>query len=244
MIQALKNAYKRQLFHPSLLGVFTNPLYFNRRGLHNAVISKSQYLRGRLLDFGCGEKPYKEWLSVAEYVGLDMQETGHDHQGGADVYYDGKRIPFEDGYFDSVLSSEVLEHVFNLTDVLKEIHRVLAPGGHLVITVPFAWEEHEAPFDCARYASFGLSHFLKERGFTAISIEKTTNHVETLFQLWNVYFSQYVLTSRLTRAFFIPLIVGPTTLLGIVLSKLLPRNYNLYLNCIVVAQKSKDVVSS
>ena len=54
-------------------------------------------------------------------------------------------MPFSDGRFDSVVSFEVLEHVFNLPQILQEINRVTKDSGLFLISVPFAWGEHEAP---------------------------------------------------------------------------------------------------
>ena len=65
----------------------------------------------------------------------------------ADRSYDGKTFPFSDGEFDAVLTSEVLEHVFNPDEFLSEINRVLRDDGVLLLTVPFVWDEHEQPFD-------------------------------------------------------------------------------------------------
>jgi len=54
------------------------------------------FLSGKLLDFGCGRKPYKHLFSFDEYIGLDIVESGHNHEDEEiDVYYDGTKIPFE-----------------------------------------------------------------------------------------------------------------------------------------------------
>ena len=58
------------------------------------------------------------------------------------------------------MCNQVLEHVFNPDDFVREIARVLKPGGALLLTVPFVWNEHEQPYDYARYSSFGLRAFL------------------------------------------------------------------------------------
>ena len=98
------------------------------------------------MDFGCGTKPYRTFFQVEEYVGVDFENPGHPHDNEQiDIFYDGKNIPLPDGYFDSVLSSEVFEHVFNIDEVLAEINRVMKSDGKLLITCPFAWNEHEVP---------------------------------------------------------------------------------------------------
>lgn len=96
-------------FNPS----YKHPLYFIRKGLYRKISLYAPQLKGKLLDFGCGEKPYQSlFTNTTEYIGLDYNGEGHDHQNEAvDIYYDGKTIPFENQTFDSVFTSEVFEHV-------------------------------------------------------------------------------------------------------------------------------------
>ena len=63
-------------FHPPV----SHPMYFIRKGLFNKISLYSPQLSGRLLDFGCGAKPYKDlFTSVSEYIGLDYASEGHSH---------------------------------------------------------------------------------------------------------------------------------------------------------------------
>jgi SAM-dependent methyltransferase len=164
---------KYQSFHPGILGIFINPFYFIRSELARNVKRFAGQLNGKLLDFGCGRKPYEHLFKVDQYIGIDLEKTGHDHsRSKVDVYYDGKKIPFPDASFDALFCSEVLEHVFNPNEVLPEINRVLKPGARAIITTPFCWNEHEPPNDYARYTSFGLAHLLNKHGFRIIQLEK------------------------------------------------------------------------
>lgn len=239
MMRRLEQIYLKEMFIPSFLGVFINPNYFIKKGLYKGVVSNKKYLKGRLLDFGCGSKPYKEIIDVQEYIGLDLKESGHCHKNEqVDIYYDGKTIPFDDNHFASIFSSEVFEHVFNLDQVLSELHRVIKPGGHMLITIPFVWYEHEIPYDFARYTSFGIEHLLKRAGFEIIAVEKTTNYVETVIQMWNAYVSQFVLPSnKFFKILMTPLFIAPVTIFGILVSKIFPKNRDFYHNNIVVAKK-------
>lgn len=239
MIAKLKEIYRKESFHPTLLSIFINPFFFIRRGLSRSIKSNAKHMSGIMLDFGCGRKPYKDLFKVKEYVGLDIEESGHDHTNSEiDVFYDGKTIPFPDNYFDAVFSSESLEHIFNLDEILGEIHRVMKPSASLLITLPFVWDEHEMPYDFARYTSFGIRNILERNGFSIIKIEKTTNYVETVFQMWNAYISQHLFPSnRYMRLLLTLLFVAPITMLGILLSKIMPDNKNFYHNNIVIAEK-------
>jgi SAM-dependent methyltransferase len=219
-----------------------NHFYLVRRGLFKSIYKNRKYMKGKLLDFGCGRKPYRRLFCVEKYIGLDMLSRGHCHKDEQiDVYYDGATIPFIDNCFDSVFSSEVFEHIFNLDQILKEIHRVMKPEGHLLITVPFVWEEHETPYDFARYTSFGLQHLIEKTGFEIIKIEKTTHYIETIFQMWNVYINASILPSNgYLKMLLTPLIIAPITIMGLCFSKILPDNKNFYHNNLLIAKKKVD----
>ena len=239
MIAKLKKLYNKSLFQPTFLGLFFNPFFIIRRGLYKGVSQFSGHMHGKLLDFGCGSKPYKALFTVSEYVGTDIEVSGHDHRSEAiDVYYDGNTLPFADESFDSIFSSEVFEHVFNLPQILDELHRVLKPGGNMLLTVPFVWDEHEIPYDFARYTSFGLRHILQEKGFTVVQEKKTTSYVSTLCQMWAAYVYQHIFPKHKgTRIALTPLFITPITLCGLLLSVMLPKNMNFFHNNVMVVQK-------
>ena len=99
IIHRIKKIYAREIVKPSLLGIFINPFYFIKKGLYRGVASNKTYMKGKLLDFGCGSKPFKELFDVTDYIGLDIEVSGHPHKNSqVDVFYNGKTIPFEDNY--------------------------------------------------------------------------------------------------------------------------------------------------
>lgn len=239
MITRLKTIYNRQLFFPSWLGIFTNPFFLSRRGLQKAIAQFSLALNGRLLDVGCGTKPYQELFDVDIYVGLDINNESSKTLGMADYLYDGTTFPHQNEEFDSVLCNQVLEHVFNPVEFICEIRRVLKPKGRLLLTVPFVWEEHEQPFDYARYSSFGLQELLKAQGFKIIEQQKIGTAVSTIFQLINAYL--YKITLRLPKFLNILLtatILACFNLMALCLSLLLPENPDLFLDQIILAEKT------
>jgi SAM-dependent methyltransferase len=196
-------------------------------------------LTGKLLDFGCGNKPYDKLFEVDEYIGLDIIESGHNNSNKkADVFYDGKNIPFANDNFDSIFCSEVFEHVFNLDEVIKELNRVLKIDGKILLTIPFVWELHEKPFDFARYTVFGINSVLEKNGFEILKSEQTTNYIETLTQLKANYLAKLLYTKNGKINGIINLIfIFPLVLSGKFLSLLLPENKDLYLNNLVLARK-------
>lgn len=229
-------------FNPRL----SNPFYFIRRGLLNKVQEYAPVLTGRLMDFGCGAKPYQSLFTGArEYIGVDYDSEGHSHKNESiDVFYDGKTIPFGDNHFDSVFSSEVFEHVFNLQEILPEINRVMVPGGKLFITCPFVWPEHEVPIDYARYTVFSLQHLLEKAGFTILKIDKSGDFSLAIYQMRMVYFSSHVIPavpllgkSKFFRVSIAPGIYACLNLWFRFWHAILPKRKDLYLNNIILAQK-------
>ena len=240
LLENLFALYSKEMFRPSWLGIFINPFFIIRRGLHKGVRDLASACNGRLLDFGCGHKPYESVFNVSEYIGIDIEQSGHSHRKSkVDIFYDGKQIPFPDAHFDTVFASEVFEHVFNFDEIFPEILRVLKPGGRLLITVPFVWEEHEVPYDFARYTSYGLNYLMTTSGLEILGSRKTTNYIETLAQMLNAYILQNLCPrNTVFRLLLTPLIFPPVTILGLILGRLLPDNKLFYHNNVMLLQKS------
>jgi ubiquinone/menaquinone biosynthesis C-methylase UbiE len=82
-----------------------------------------------------------------------------------DVIADLHRIPIASNSMDAVLCTQVLEHVADPDVMVKELHRVLRPGGVLYLTAPQGWFEHQPPHDYFRFTSFALRKIFGEAGF-------------------------------------------------------------------------------
>lgn len=236
--------------HPDIAYEFnpgiTYPAFLTRNRLLKSIAGHASGLEGRLMDFGCGSKPYRSLFNVQEYIGIDFENPGHPHiNEQIDVFYDGKRIPFDNETFDAVFSSEVFEHVFNLDEVLKEINRVVRIGGKMLVTCPFSICEHEVPNDFARYSSYGLRSLLERNGFEVLEQDKTGNSVETVFQLWIMYIHQhinpYFRKIPIVRSAFRLITYTSLNFLALAFSKLLPNRKDLYLNNVVLCKKTRSL---
>lgn len=237
MIQKLKALYQESEFNPTFMGLISNPFYITRKALQQSIVKHHSFLSGRVLDIGCGTKPYRDLFKVTEYVGLDIDTQTSREYGAADVYYPGGKFPFGSSSFDSAFSSQVLEHVFEPIDFLTEIHRVLKPGGHLLLTVPFCWEEHEAPFDYGRYSSFGLKYLLEKHGFQVVHQEKNVAGLAAICQLFLGYFFSTGINKNKYINLVIKLLLCPIpNCIAIAFDS--PQKNSLYLDNVVLAVKT------
>jgi SAM-dependent methyltransferase len=234
----LRQWLREAQFRPGPGGLFVNPFHLARRSLWRAMEQAAPVLRGPLLDVGCGTMPYRSLFHVDRYVGLEIDSPEARARGIAQAFYDGRRFPFADDEFRSVLCNQVLEHVFNPEVFLGEIRRVLQPGGRLLLTVPFVWDEHEQPCDYARYSSFGLKALLERNGFVVEQQRKLLDDFSLVLQLVNAYLFKVLRTrSPVANLALTALLMAPVTVLGLILGALLPRNGDLFLDQLVVARR-------
>jgi SAM-dependent methyltransferase len=129
---------------------------------------------GRLLDLGCGKAPlfglYREF--AGEITCVDWSGTLH---GGeyvdleADLSLD---LPLPDAGFDTIILSDVLEHIPEPDRLWREMYRILSPGGRLILNVPFYYGLHEKPLDYFRYTEYALRRFADSAGFEIVSLER------------------------------------------------------------------------
>ena len=239
MMQALERYVRAQQFDPGLMGLLVNPFYHARRGLHRAIADMAPRLEGRLLDVGCGRKPYQSLFRVNEYIGLELDTPENRAHEQADYYYDGESLPFTEQRFDSVICNQVLEHVFAPDKFLSEIQRGLKPDGKLLLTVPFVWDEHEQPRDYTRYSSFGLRSLLERNGFVVAEQLKINADIRVLFQLMNAYLYKILWTHQpIVNLMICAVIMAPFNILGALLYRLLPASPDLYLDQLVLARKA------
>jgi SAM-dependent methyltransferase len=228
---------RNQQFNPGLLGAFVNPFFLARRGLWREIALASKDLDGPLLDIGCGTKPYRSLFSTERYVGLDIDSDATRRLAIADHFYDGHSFPFEDAQFQSILCNQVLEHVFNPSEFLTEVRRVLQPGGRILLTVPFVWDEHEQPYDYARYSSFGLKSLLQQHRFRIVRHTKLLTDVSIFSQLTIAYLYKVTLSrNKYANALMTAAVFGPISLFGVLLGKCLPKNEDFFLDQLVVAE--------
>jgi SAM-dependent methyltransferase len=223
--------------HP--IGALIFPSYILRSALYRGVKKFSEEVSGDVLDFGCGSKPYESVFNNAKkYIGIDVEVSGHNHQNSkVDVYFDGVHIPFEDCSFDSVVCFDVMEHVPDLRGTLQEIGRVIKPNGTFLASMPFAFPEHEIPYDFRRLTRYGLHRNLSENGFTDIELVETTTSFLSIQQLFLAYITDDVIKSKSipVRIIIIPM-VSLFNVMSFILNFIFPKCYNFPLSFVVRAR--------
>ena len=125
--------------------------------------------------------------------------------------------------------------------MLAELNRVLKPGGKMLFTCPFAFGEHEEPWDFARYTSFAIAALMERHGFRVVNYEKSGTSWDAITQLINVQYHRDVVEKvkhiPVVRTIFREIGYSFINISGMICSKILPSSQTLYMNNIVLAEK-------
>lgn len=147
-----------------------------------------------LLDAGAGEQPYKKYCTHLNYVSQDFAEYNPEalkeglqmkewEYGTLDIVSDVTTIPRPDASFDVILCTEVIEHIVNPIEAIKEFSRLLKPGGQLLLTAPFCSMTHFAPYHFySGYNRFFYESVLHQYGFEIVEMEENGNYFEYVAQ--------------------------------------------------------------
>ncbi|GAB4446660.1 MAG: hypothetical protein Fur0028_01290 [Bacteroidales bacterium] len=230
----------KQTFIPSVFSILINPLFIIRYALFKTLKKSFNEISGNVLDFGCGSSPYKSLIKFEKYVGVDFANENHPVGNSViDIFYDGSILPLEAESFDSIICTEVFEHIPNLDKILKELHRVLKHEGKILLSVPFVWNEHEIPNDYQRFSRFGIRLLLENNGFKILTVQKTSRTIHTITQLWTnaihlAFFTRFFMLNYLINF----IIVFPFNLVGWILGWIIPdKKKRLPLNIVILAEK-------
>lgn len=131
------------------------------------------YLKGHLVDLGCGNVPFYLWYKdyVQQVTCIDWPSTMH-RQSHIDIFADlNQELPLASDSVNCVLLTSVLEHIHNPSLLLGEIERILTQDGYLILSVPFFYHLHEQPFDYFRYTSHGLKFLAEQNGFEIVKLD-------------------------------------------------------------------------
>ena len=128
-------------------------------------IDKNSRFHGKLVDIGCGNKPYVNYFKhVDKYIGVDVANNG------TDIIANAKSLPIKSDSIDVVLCNQVIEHDSEPDKIIAEIHRILKEGGVLILSAPQMGRLQGDPNDYYRYTKWGLKYLLEQNGMLKIEI--------------------------------------------------------------------------
>lgn len=139
------------------------------------------HAHGRLLDLGCGKVPlYGRYRTlVSDVTCVDWAADLHIDQE-CDL---AQPLPFASESFDTIILSDVLEHVPDPALLWREMARMLAPGGKVLMNVPFFYWLHAHPHDYYRYTRFALSRFVTQSDLELVTLKPLGGLLEVMADL-------------------------------------------------------------
>lgn len=180
--------------------------YLVRRSILDALTAQLPQFSGTFLDVGCGVQPYRPLICappgrVERYLGMDLaQSTAAGYKAvRPELEWDGLHIPLDAASVDSAMATEVLEHCPDPVAVLREVERVLVPGGFFFFTVPFLWPLHDVPYDEYRYTPFALERLVVQAGFTQVRVQPMGGWDASLAQLLGLWVARRPMGARRRR---------------------------------------------
>jgi SAM-dependent methyltransferase len=137
-----------------------------------------EHAAGTLVDLGCGKAPYRGIYRdrVTRSIGVDWPSSVHGDDN-VDVVSDlNERIDLPDESADTILCTDVLEHIYRPEKLWTEMFRIARPGACGIIGTPFFYWLHETPHDFHRYTSFALRRYAQDAGFEVVSVDAIGGH--------------------------------------------------------------------
>ena len=161
------------------------------------------HAHGRLLDLGCGKAPlfaaYKD--HVTEAICIDWKNSEH-NTDFLDFECDlTDPLPFNDSEFNTIILSDVLEHIPIPELLWREMSRVLSAGGKILLNVPFYYWVHEQPYDFYRYTEFALRRFAQNAGLTVLHLEALGGAPEIIADIFSKSIVRLPLVGRSLSVF-------------------------------------------
>ncbi len=221
-----------------------HPGFWSRVRLDRAIAKSASLAHGTLLDVGCGRKPYQKLFQphVERYLGLEYS-PGSGYRGNlADFCGDAGYLPIADSSVDTILCTEVMEHLPDPERAVSEFARVLRPGGTVIATAPFFYPIHDS-YDFFRYSPDGLKTMMERHGLTVDTVEPLSGTGVTLAVMFNMYW--YEIGFMWTKWLYpIGLVLRPVLLLlcfvvnviGRIFEIVIPSNHMSF-NHLTIARK-------
>lgn len=166
--------------------------------IRDIIYAIDNYSKGRVLDIGCGNKPYKKLFKdkCFEYLGCDIVQSS---ESCVDIICEATNIPLEDNSFDTIFCTQVIEHVGDHNKLIHEMYRLLKPNGYAIVSGPLYWHLHEEPHDYFRFTKYGFKYIFEKRGFEMVNILANGGKWATFGQMVIHTFPHFLIKHKLFR---------------------------------------------
>ena len=221
--------------------------FWVKKRIDDAVAAHAHRAHGTMLDVGCGIKPYEKLFApyVEKYYGTEYSPESGYRGNRADVAGDASAMPFADASFDTILCTEVLEHVMNPEKVAAEFARILKAGGTAIITVPFAFPIHDE-YDFFRYTDKGIAVIMQRYGLEVEEVQPLSGTGVTLAIMINLFWcelgfiwTKWLYPIGLLLRPLLWIIICLINLLGWLMEKIIPAKL-LAFNHLTVVRKPQE----
>jgi len=223
---------------------WTNRGYLNHKHLHSSILKSVSYLHGICVDIGSGNSPYKKIIlpNVDEYIAVDKSNI-HKHmfQTSKEKFIDAdiKDLPFDNNSIDTVILTQVLEHIDDPYKAMDEVKRVIKKDGILILSVPFIYQAHAVPYDYFRFSEYGLKKLLKDYDYEILEFHYQGYLGTTIFSIincwiWNLSSQNKLLRNTILLPFLL-LIFTINNIFGRILDKIKMKEFTP--NFWVIAKK-------
>ena len=226
-VKEFQNASRKRLY-PSII----NPNWLvlrKRRELFRHWLEGSLPKGGTVLDIGGRIQPYRTLLPETRYLAIDLRVTPL-----VNVVANAERIPFPSQGFDLVLCTQMLEYAPDPGLVLSEIHRVLKPGGRVLLSVPSVFPQ-DADEDRWRFLPAGIRQLLS--AFSEVEIVPEGGSIAGFFRTINVCLHMFAKYSAI-RTVLSYTVIPALNLMGLGLEEMVrSRNEAFAVNYSAMARK-------
>jgi SAM-dependent methyltransferase len=166
-------------------------LDFEKRSISSFIQRTAAAIPGHahILDAGAGNRPYAHFFTLCHYESCDLSPNVLG-PGFHDFHCDlSEAIPRPEATYDAVIATQVLEHLQDPRQAIKEFYRVLKPGGALILTCPQGGPLHEEPHHYFNFTIYGLELLFKQAGFKTIAVKARGGYFRVLgFRCMNLFY--------------------------------------------------------
>ena len=139
-------------------------------------------LKSPILDIGAGiSSRFRQNLTNEKYIRLDIDDSEE-----PDIVGDALSLPIKSESLNGVIYADILEHLINPFEAIREARRVIKPGGKIYVSVPFLYPYHPHPKDYYRFTLAGLKELLEKEGFCVEEIKPHTSGVFSCINRWAI----------------------------------------------------------